>query len=200
MSCIQICPVLSFGVFISAVWIKEIASSGKQELPEVTVDALCAPTRKGCLIVCEISVLDKLPGCLSLLILAPAFISRCSGLCVQMKLPLNILITCQTLALSVVRVALGVFRKGSGDWKYTPKIAKKLKTTNKAKQSVCSKKHLSLISLSGVTITFAWHYLLNSTRIAQLWQVQQMRASFSTAHLICKRISLPPFSCSGARF
>lgn len=188
-------------MFISAVWIKEIASSGKQVLPGGTVDAFCAPTRKGCLTVCEISVLDKLPGCLSVLILAPAFISRCSGLCVQMKLPLNILITCQTLAVSVAWVALGVVRKGNGEWKYTPKIAKKLKTTNKTKQSVWSKKHISIISLSAITITFALHYLLNGTRIAQLWQVQQMRASFSAAHLICKRISLPPFSCSdGARF
>lgn len=102
LSCVRICPVLSLGVFINAVWIKENASPGKQVLPGGTVDILWAPTQKGRSAMCEIRTSDKLPGCLNVLILAPAFMSRCSSLCAQMKLPLNILITCQTLAVSFV--------------------------------------------------------------------------------------------------
>lgn len=110
LSCVQICPVLSLGVFINAVWIKENASLEKQ-VPGGTVDILWAPTQKGCPAMCEIRTLDKCPGCLNVLILAPAFMSRCSSLCAQMNLPLNILITCQILAVSFVRVVLGVVGK-----------------------------------------------------------------------------------------
>lgn len=134
LSCVQICPVLSLGVLINTVWIKENANSRKQVLPGGTVDTLCAPIQKGCSAVCEIRTLDKLPSCLRVLILAPAFISRCSGLCAQMKLALNILITYQILAASIVWVVLGVVRKGNREWKYTKKVVRKLKKQPQTKQ------------------------------------------------------------------
>lgn len=42
-------------MFVSAVWIKEIASLGQQVLPGGTADTLCAPTREGCSTACEMS-------------------------------------------------------------------------------------------------------------------------------------------------
>jgi len=101
------------------------------------------PTQKGCSAVCEMGLLDKLPSCLSILILALAFINRCSDLCLQMKLPLNILIICQTFTLSVVRIALGVTRQSTGESKYAKKIARKL---NKKLQVLVLKIHISQFS------------------------------------------------------
>lgn len=151
LSCVQICPVLSLGVFINAVWIKENASLEKQ-VPGGTVDILGAPTQKGCPAMCEIRTLDKRPGCLNVLILAPAFMSRCSSLCAQMKLPLNILITCQILAVSFVWVVLGVVRKSNGEWKYGGKKSCK-KILKKQPQKKQTKQNQVLVGKAKVSLT-----------------------------------------------